>query len=412
VQYNLILIDDAGLRRTYFSEVSKTLKKIERLERDLENSQAQDPVEFAKWVAFTFRAEKEAIEALEKEHDRFERFHSWIVLLSQEVFESMPEAYRFLKDEEFLYASGNAETRQVIEKQREDRDRRIENHRTRNRPGAGAASEETTEDEDFFGNAAERHPAFSILENTSDAQLATLLEDYAQAFGIFFTLLDVATTPDETDQVLRVWDALPGAFQKRIRAQYARNEGQPLESLLSGFRKTDSSTDPSAAFSAEPHTDPKLFYRKLTRLLHPDRNREENIAAWKRRMWDQVQCAYRDRDAAALKRLYLLALLRLGDLSALTIGEIRQSQESVDEELFRRQAQVKELKKSLFFGFSKKRNRDSLNRKIRKNFEASQLALTAQIRRFENLYAYYDAVAGLPERRRSKKKRGRQSGGV
>ena len=112
----------------------------------------------------------------------------------------------------------------------------------------------------------------------------------------------------------------------------------------------------------------KLLYRKLVRKLHPDLQGHDNeLSAWHKKIWDRVQSAYKTSDRAELEKIYKLVLIRGRDLNDLSLGEIRESSRWLGDELKRMENEVKGLKRLPAWGFSRKKDLKSLERKVAKD---------------------------------------------
>lgn len=170
-------------------------------------------------------------------------------------------------------------------------------------------------------------------------------------------------------------------YENMKRAKEAGNDGERErenedETLFfnSEFEQVNESySDIEGDTNSEPHAsndarETKNLYRKIVRLLHPDRGTE--MTREESQIWNEAQLAYQNRDAHALKTILMRVqgggALQIQNLES--IGEIMNIVRSLHFELEEMDYVKRQVKKAFVYRFwaSKKRpkNRDKLKREI------------------------------------------------
>ncbi|MNK99947.1 hypothetical protein D3C87_1203640 [compost metagenome] len=129
-------------------------------------------------------------------------------------------------------------------------------------------------------------------------------------------------------------------------------------------------------------------YRRLARLLHPDKQTGEvsmEQQEWSSIKWQRVQEAHKSRDHAALKRIELLCMAELGQLNNLTTDEIYQSSLVLAQELDHLKISLRSSRKHPAWKFAARRSYDALTKKIRKELAARFSPIEAEVKAMENL---------------------------
>ena len=129
-------------------------------------------------------------------------------------------------------------------------------------------------------------------------------------------------------------------------------------------------------------------YRRLARLLHPDKQTGEvsmEHQEWSSMKWQRVQDAYKNRDHEALKRIELLCMAELGQLNNLTTEEIYQSSLVLAQELDHLKSSLRSSRKHPAWRFSTRRSFDALTKKIRRELEDRFSPIEAEVKVMENV---------------------------
>ena len=376
----LLIIDDRRLRGEAFAHAEKFIGKIDRLEAALRFFRDHDQKLFNDWYELTFRSEKIKVEKFREEFRALVRFHNWVVATARLQEISMPEAYCLMDKERRRYARGDAETRRLIDETRRARERAIRDDMER----------EAREDQ-----AAEQKARFGLddIREMSEIKLNKLCSDPDTAFDLLEQTLKRSRTPKEFEVFLRVWNAVPPRIQRKFARGFKEEHGVSLKQIIekvqaalkadqealeeerageSGspqgeFKLDDSPAGASAASAPRLEERLKLMYRKLVRRLHPDLHGE--MQPWQKKIWDRAQKAYSDRDHGAIDRLYRLTMLRLKELSDLTMSEIHESYSWLKNEFSELEREAKNLKSLPAWGFAKRKTYEPLTKKILKDFD-------------------------------------------
>ena len=79
---HLLVIDDKRIRKDAFAQAEKLIKKIARLEADLDSFHVQDQRLFSNWHELSFRKEREMISDRREEHRKLGKFHNSIIAIA------------------------------------------------------------------------------------------------------------------------------------------------------------------------------------------------------------------------------------------------------------------------------------------------------------------------------------------
>jgi hypothetical protein len=376
----LLIIDDRRLRGEAFAHAEKFIGKIDRLEAAMQSFRDHDQKLFNNWYELTFRSEKVAVEKFKEEFRSLIRFHNWVVATARLQGISMPEAYWLMDKERERYARGDAETRRLIDETRRARERAIREDMER----------EAREEQE-----AEQASRFSLedIREMSEIKLNKLCSDPETAFDLLEQTLERSRARRDFEAFLRVWKAVPPRIQREFARAFKEDKGislyeiiEKVEAALKAdqeasieesdgesdspqgeFKLDNSEAGASAASAPRLEERLKLMYRKLVRRLHPDLHGE--MQPWQKKIWDRAQKAYSDKDHGAIDRLYRLTMLRLRELSDLTMSEIHESYSWLKNEFSELEREAKNLKRLPAWGFAKRKTYEPLTKKILKDFD-------------------------------------------
>jgi hypothetical protein len=425
----LLIIDDRRLRGEAFAHAEKFIGKIDRLEAAMQSFRDHDQKLFNNWYELTFRSEQMKIEKFREEFRTLVRFHNWVVATARLQEISMPEAYWSMDKERRRYARGDAETRRLIDETRRAREQAIRDDMQRE-----AREEQAAEQKARVG--------LDDVREMSEIKLNKLCSDFETAFDLLEQTLERSRTPREFEVFLRVWNATPPRIQREFARGFKEEHGVSLKQIIEkiqtalkvdqlareeeagagesdspqGEFKLDRAAAPSEASAPRPEERLKLMYRKLVRRLHPDLHGE--MKSWQKKIWDRAQKAYSDRDHGAIDRLYRLTMLRLKELSDLTMSEIHESYSWLKNEFSDLEREAKNLKRMPAWGFAKRKTYEPLTKKILRDFDREIDIIKDEIEgvqmEHELLESLYHAGAydeGPRARRGSRgSRRGRDSG--
>ncbi|MGZ3749375.1 MAG: hypothetical protein ACXVB1_03535 [Pseudobdellovibrionaceae bacterium] len=444
---SLLVIDDWGLRLKLFSEAEAVIKKIDKVERDRDGFINQDQRLFNDWYELSFRQEKKELEERHQEYISLAKFHNDLIAVVE--MQGLPphRAYLFLKEEEKRYQEGTEAQRVKIDRVRKER---LDFAQKAMDEEFGSPFDENEGEEEDFDEADrdfESAPDLSSL-NKADTKLyhhlkaataESLQKEFSDSDSFFLamTAIRIASLTTDHQLLIKVWDILPLKTQRQLAKDFKKNMGSNIEEFIEGLRSlfTETSSDESSreeqsensegefiqvprsrshTLSENAERDLKFIFRKLVRLIHPDSqdpHLSENLKAWYNKVWLRVQEAYKTKDLHQLKKLEILATIRLKELNNLTVDEIKNSTEWLEEELKELRASLKAYEKHPAWRFSSKRNYDSLIKKIKKEFQVSLAPLLRDIEELRDLHSFYERAAGQNSRasvkKRSSKKRRR-----
>lgn len=180
-----------------------------------------------------------------------------------------------------------------------------------------------------------------------------------------------------------------GGFSSRTRATRGRDESRRERVNRGSGRESN----PESV--AEPLTQQELAnlkiketYRMLARKLHPDAN--PDLTSEEKRLWNQVQAAYEERDLQQLELLLALASVFSGKIARDTsLHQMRRATDEVKRLVAPLQRKLEAARKSRAWKFSDLEDRGDLTRAVEKDFqcELAQLRqklaeIDSQIQRF------------------------------
>lgn len=466
---SLMVIDDTSIRKSAFAAAEKLIKKLDRIEADFDSFREHDQRLFIDWRNLTFRNEQQEIDSLQAEYAHLARRHNWIIAEARKHDLSMPRAYRIIRDEEALYASGTAEDRARIDGERRKRDDYIREEMEREFAddpfgdlGFDADDDDGYDDDSSFDSdseseandssrgdrerngggrkrSAEDEQEFRAIRQMSDKRLRQICKDGEQAFALLARVMELSRADDDLLLLLRIWDLTPQRHQKRFAGFFRDLTGQSIHSLFDDLRETAHAKQDEDQFGDEDHEAAgarfagrdsrnsnekrtksgedleavKILYRKLVRILHPDLQDDSTLAQrhWQKKLWARTQAAYHERSRPKLARLYLMALIRSGSVQDLKVSELRDSQFELTEELADLKNEAQSFKRHPAWGFSRRKDFKPLHKKILKEFERELDHLHGEVDELRGQHELLDLLSKTesPRRRLKKKSASRKS---
>lgn len=444
---DLLVINDRLVREKYFAEANDVLRQIDGLEARIKTFHSQDQRLFDQWYKLTFQADQRQVDDAQEEFRKLARFHNWVVAASRMYDIGMAEAYGMIKDEEKRYMLGDAETRSRIERDRNERDEFIEAD-AREKYNEEPSFEGDDENQETSGAHLDqvlshledlmlpegREPGLGLAERFQrlmalrDGEIRDWLSDQEVAFMLFDVSLSWAESSRDPAFFLRIWRLMSRTQRRTFRDVYYALTGQNIEDLVTRWSRGGETEDDEEEFqfneefigprgkrsyehSISPPEEEKLktLYRKLIRKLHPDTNGGTESWDWIQRVWNSVQKAYTGKDVPALERLLSLTLFRMNDLTQLTLDEINQAKKWLEKDLSALEQEARQLKRSMAWGFSLKKDHWPLHRKIKREFEQSIQTVRNQIEEIEKEHRILEMLSGMEDRPKApqKKSKGR-----
>ena len=192
-------------------------------------------------------------------------------------------------------------------------------------------------------------------------------------------------------------DWLEGKLKDMIRATYERLLDQRDEDLQDEFRRLSEEEAPPSSEEMDEELaeeerqipdDLKTLYRKIVKVLHPDRGSEMNEE--EKELWTQAQRAYRSHDTGTL-RVILLRLEGGGliDIHQVeSVGEIMKLTQALHFEFQEINDYKNRVKKDPVYRFwasrSKPKNREILKLEIERGLKHQRYSLGMTLREFQD----------------------------
>lgn len=449
----LLVVNDQLIRQKYFSEANDVIAQMEALENKIQRFHARDQKLFDQWQKLTFREDQAHIDQTQSELKQLAQFHNWIIAASHMFEIELPQAFLLIKEEQLRYENGSEKERQKIETDREKRQEFIERDsraRYDEDPIFETSQEESESEDQPLNQIFERLEELLLpqdrevlsdqtdrmerLNALSDEEIKYAMKDQEASFLLFHTALSWGERKSDFLFFLRLWKLFSKDQKKFFSQVYESITGESLESLARQESKKSKSTgftddidedeeDLDFQFKDDfigssnrqsrrakklPPLDEERFkqiYRKLIRRLHPDAHASGPSASWMKRFWESVQKAYTLKDLKGLDKLLKLTLLRTQALDQLTVEEISEARHWLEKDLGVLKSEERQLKKSLAWGFSEKKDFSSLTKKIRRDFEKTLNTLLIEIQEIQELHSFLERMAYEDQRERRKPRR-------
>lgn len=422
---SLVLVDDMEIRKKAFSRIDRLLKKLQRMEANLESFFSRDKRLFTEWFELTFRASRQQLDLLRGEYRELVEFHNWMHALAEMEDLPLTEAALRIREEIRMYVSGSDDDRRNIDNMRALRDDFVraqlhENQKTKDRRRAAREEDEMSRarSQTLDPSDIEELEHFSSL---SDAEIEEWCSDSEVAQLFLGKILRVASFTGDYHLFFRVWDLLHPKVQQQFARDFQRKTGESLDMVLASMReKVELEDAAEEAFGGEPLAgtpneraaadEPKpltpkvetfkLLYRQLARKLHPDMNSTPDEADWRKNMWLRVQSAYKDENLKEMTKLYHLVLLRSRDWQALRISELHITHEWLSDEISTTNDYLKDLRRQPAWGFSRRKNFAPIEKKIERDLARERKVLEEQVTDLRIHHNFLERMGRESKRRR------------
>ncbi|WP_413584520.1 hypothetical protein [Bdellovibrio sp. HCB274] len=377
-------VDDEKIRKELFSDSAQLLAKIRKLEKDHSDFQLWDQTLFQDWRNLNFRDEIHELELLQKRHRILTTFEVHLNYVATTSSVTLQQAYNMLKEEESQYQSGDDIWRFVIDNLRKGRFQTAVQS-----PSQNPAEDEPVDFAEIFfkddsvlsGLKRRARSVYHYLNDIDDGKMVQHLEVPMAGYRLFKESLQIAMKCGDWRLLGRVWKTASPAYQQR----YLRNLPLHLKKFL---KKIIDENEHEEALQQEQSRQKDVLlqtYNKLSRWLHPDRQRDQSIEQqqWASIKWQRVQAAYDRRDEAALRRIDLLCRAETGQLNDLTVDEIQQSSLILKEEFEALQESLVTCRKHPAWRFSSRRSYTALKNQVHQDLQKQLKPLRAQVLVFE-----------------------------
>ncbi|UOF02902.1 hypothetical protein [Bdellovibrio reynosensis] len=396
------MVDDNEIRKDLFFASSNLLKKIRKLEKDHANLLLCDQILYHDWYNLTFRDELQAGELLEKRHKILTTFHVHLKHVAETSKVSLERAYFMLKEEESQYQAGDDVWRFVIDKLRKNRfdaatrslaDGSAISKKVIQEPAVNFAEIFFKDDSALSGLKRKARSVYHYLNEVDDDMMARHLSVPMAGYQLFKETFHIAMKCGDWKLLGRVWKAANPAYQQR----FLRNMPLHLKEFLQQIIADNADEVALEKEKSEAENQARTVYRKLVRLLHPDKQvgMSQEHQEWASIKWQRVQAAYRNLDYEALKRIDLLCMAELGQLNDLTTDEIYQSSLVLNEEYSMLKKALKACQKNPAWKFSSRRNFTVLKNRARTELRKKYAPLEAEVTALEKLLRTFAAAESL-----------------
>lgn len=389
----LSVVDDSDIRKDLFSASANLLKKIRKLEKDHTDFLLWDQMLYQDWYNLTFRSELQAGELLEKRHKTLATFQVHLKHLATTSKVSLDRAYNMLKEEEIQYQSGDDVWKFVIDKLRKNRfetaTRKTPSNTTPNEkkieePAIDFADIFFKDDSALSGLRRRARSVYHYLNDIDDGKMARHMSVPLAGYQLFKETFQIAMKCGDWKLLGRIWKTADPAYQQR----FLRNMPLHLKEFLQQIIADTAADEASEAEQNENERLLRSAYRRLARLLHPDKQAGDvtlEHQEWASVKWQRAQAAYRAQDIEALKRIELLCMAELGQLNDLTTDEIYQSSLILNEEYELLKKNLKGYRKNPAWKFSTRRSYEPLKKQAAIEIEKRFGPLKEEVQLMEEL---------------------------
>nr|BFD59226.1 hypothetical protein CKG001_13330 [Bdellovibrio sp. CKG001]BFD62603.1 hypothetical protein BdHM001_12840 [Bdellovibrio sp. HM001] len=397
----LSVIDDYKIRTEMFSATASLLKKIRKLEKDHADFLRWDQLLYEDWYNLTFRKERLAGEQLERRYRTLTTFHLHLKHVAETANVSLAQAYALLKEEEHQYQAGDEDWKFVIENLRQQRlkwaskepapegENRLEHFVT---GSLFPAAELAGSSEGGLGSL-NRHSRslYYYFSEAGDDVMSRHFADPAVGYDLFKEVFQIAMKCGDWKLLARLWQNSSQSYQQKLLKPMPSHLKDFLHQMIGQVSQEEA---PSSEI-AEQDLILRSTYRKLARLLHPDMQSEssETFQQWSLKMWQKVQTCYKARDHQGIRRLELICMAELGNLSNLTLDEIYESSLVFAEELETLKKNLRSYRKHPAWRFSSRRGYAALTMRISRELKKRFGPLEAEVKAMEDLLKEVSAEA-------------------
>lgn len=419
----LILVDDRKIRQKAYSRVEKLLKKLSRMEANVESYFDRDKRLFNDWFELTFRDQRAQLEALRTQYRDLAEFHNQMHALAEMEGLALAQAAYIIREEERIYQQGTAAERQKIEELRRLREAYVDSLAERQNERARRRRARDQEDE-MADSSSQRSdtrapdPAdieeLELLAELTDTEIEEWCADPEVAFLILGKTLKLASFTKNYTLFYRLWELIHPKIQAQFARDFKKSSGVSLYDVIeklkakhppesgagagsgSGSGKKHQTGSRESAYQVEQEDEfaqakptaadsLKLMYRQLARKLHPDmfvasdNGHENENEPWRKKMWLRVQVAYKEEDLKQLTRLYHLILLKSRELNDFRLSDLDLSHEWLADEIGQTEDYIRSLRRQPAWGFSRRKDLSTVTRKLGRDLDKDVRALETQV---------------------------------
>ncbi|MFM6929255.1 MAG: hypothetical protein ACKOX6_12380 [Bdellovibrio sp.] len=390
---DLSVIDDQKIRTEMFSTTASLLKQIRKLEKDHADFMHWDQILYEDWYNLTFRKERLAVEQLERKYRTLATFHIHLKYIAETSQVSLARAFTLLKEEEHQFQCGDEDWKFIIGKLRQQRleaanknKTSAETHNTPREPDTLILAAEVIENEDSGLSTMNRHERsiYYYLREIDDTAMARHFAEASTGYKLFKESFQIAMKSTDWKLLFKIWKNSSQAYQQNLLKPMPHH----LKEFLSQTIANAESEYTNESEVLEKEIAFRSTYRKLARMLHPDTQSPESspqFQEWSLKTWQKVQTAYKAKDHHTLRRLELMCMAELGDLSGLTLDEIYQSSLIFAEELGTLKKNLSSFRKHPAWRFSSRRGYEALTMRITRQFKKRIQPLEADIKAMEQI---------------------------
>lgn len=388
---SLSVVDDSEIRKDLFSASANLLTKIRKLEKDHADFLRFDQFIYQEWYTVTFRDELLAGELLEKRHHILSTFQVHLSHVATTANVSPAQAYKMLKEEEIQYQSGDEAWKYVIERLRQNRfESATKSQAPTDKSPQKAPSESVVNFEDIFfrddsalsGLKRKARSVYHYFNDVDDNTMAKHMSVPLAGYQLFKESFQIAMKCGDWKLLGRIWKTASPVYQQK----FMRNMPLHLKDFLQQIISENATEEELEHEQAGAEHVLRSTYRRLARLLHPDKQTADVSMAqqeWSSIKWQRVQEAYKNRDHEALKRIELLCMAELGQLNNLTTDEIYQSSLVLAQELEHLKASIQGARKHPAWKFASRRSYETLTKIVRKDLEKRFAPIEAEVKAME-----------------------------
>lgn len=391
---SLSVTDDRKIRVELFSATARLLKKIQKLEKDHADFLRWDQLLYENWYNLTFRSERAASEQLERRYRTLTAFHLHLKHVAEASNVTLARAYRLLKEEEHQYQQGDSDWKFIIERLRQQRAESAK----KIREIATVPKEQHFVTESLFGAAEQTgsvgsglagmnrqaRSVYHYLQDVDEVQITRHFADPKAGYALFREAFHIAMKCGDWGLLSKIWQNSSSAYQKKLLKPMPSHMRDFLNQMVSSTQYQRA----PAGVAAAQDLAMRSIYRKLARLLHPDRLGEDcswELREWSLRTWQKVQTAYKAFDYQNLKRLELICMAKLGELNDLTLDEIYESSLVVADELESLKKSLRSYRKHPAWRFSSRRGYEALTMRLRREMKKRFGPMQAEVQAMEKL---------------------------
>lgn len=428
---SLIVLDQKPLRMDAIQGLEAWHEKIEQLEIEIQKFHDTDFKLYSDWLRLIQNDLQEKNNLLIDKHKKLALFHNWVVFTAEEEDTNLPYAFFLMSEEEQRFQKGSKETKELIEKLRQERNEKIHARLKSETEDEFYDEDElrdelhdAMDDEDFYDHDGLEKEETAILsmrekfqkeiiffESLTDKKIVKKMRQFNEGMDLISTCVYICGLCHRFDIIERIWALVPSKLKTHFNKDFKEQMGCTLDQHLINVKNdarskfstegNDEDFDFKAHFEnlfskPKPETSPenlevaKIFYRRIMLKIHPDKLSVDFVEAkknWLDQLWKKIQIAYDKTDVQALQNLHLSVLVALKKYDELDYSDLKAGTHMLQGELTRLGKSHEDTLQHPAWGFSKLKSYKKLQKMAAEPYKKTSKEIKKAIKELEETHA-------------------------